>query len=53
MQCTPFGKVIVLAKSEQQVYGGIHPLLSSGDRGQRWDTAKDLKVLVFSGAGQL
>lgn len=53
MQCTPFGRVIVLAKSEQQEYRGIHPLLSSGDSRKGWDIAKDPKLLVSSGSGHL
>lgn len=53
MQRTLFGKVIVLAKSEQQDHGGIHPLLSSGDSRQGWDIAKDTKLLVSSDPAQL
>lgn len=43
----------MLARSEQQEYGDIHPLLSSGGSGQGWNIAKDPKLLVSSGPGQL
>lgn len=33
VQCIPFGEVVVFAKSEQQEYGRVYPLLSSGESG--------------------
>lgn len=47
-----WGEVIVFAKSEQQQYGSVNPLLLSGDA-QGWSTAKDTKLLVSSTPGQM